>query len=96
MVVGTFSKSFASLGGFAAGKAEVVDYVKHFARSLIFSASPAPASAAATLAALDVVEQEPERRTRLWKNVQRMSTAFTELGWDVSMSRSPIIPISST
>jgi 8-amino-7-oxononanoate synthase len=94
MVVGTFSKSFASLGGFATGKSEVIDFVKHHARALIFSASPAPASAAATLAALDVIENEPERRQRLWDNVGRMSRAFQELGYDVSMSRSPIIPIT--
>ena len=94
VVVGTFSKSFASLGGFAAGKTEVIEYVKHLARSLIFSASPAPASAAATLAALEVVESEPERRTRLWANVSRMNAAFTDLGWDVSMSHSPIVPLA--
>jgi len=94
MIVGTFSKSFASLGGFAAGKAEVIEFVKHAARALIFSASPAPASAAATLAALDVIETEPARRQRLWDNVSRMSRSFQELGYDVSMSRSPIIPIT--
>ncbi len=93
MIVGTFSKSFASLGGFAAGAAEVIDFVKHTARALIFSASPAPASAAATLAALDVIEGEPERRQRLWENVKRMNRSFHELGYDVSASRSPIIPI---
>jgi len=94
LIVGTFSKSFASLGGFATGKPEVIDFVKHTARSLIFSASPAPASAAATLAALDVIESEPERRHRLWENVRYMNQAFHELGYDVSMSRSPIIPIT--
>ncbi len=93
MVVGTFSKSFASLGGFAAGPAAVIDFVKHTARSLIFSASAAPASTAATLAALDVIESEPERRARLWKNVAMMSAEFQRLGYDVSASRSPIIAI---
>lgn len=94
LIVGTFSKSFASLGGFATGPADVIDFVKHTARALIFSASPAPASAAATLAALEVIEREPERRARLWANVDRMSREFQELGYDVSMSRSPIIPIT--
>ncbi len=93
LVVGTFSKSLASLGGFVAGQANVIDYVKHTARALMFSASPAPASAAATLAALDIVENEPERRARLWSNVRRMCKAFLELGYDVGMSKSPIIPI---
>ncbi len=93
MIVGTFSKSFASLGGFAAGEAGVIDFVKHNARALMFSASPAPASTAATLAALDIIESEPDRRERLWQNVRRMNAAFRDLGYDVSASRSPIIPI---
>ena len=93
VVVGTFSKSLASLGGFAAGPADVIDYVKHNARALMFSASPAPASTAATLAALGIIESEPERRERLWHNVRRMNTAFLELGCNVPTARSPIIPI---
>ncbi len=94
VIVGTFSKSFASLGGFAAASARVIDFVQHNARALIFSASAAPASTAATIAALDVVESEPERRARLWDNVRRMSESFAALGYDVSQTRSPIIPIS--
>lgn len=93
LIVGTFSKSFASLGGFVAGDSTVIDYIKHRARSLMFSASITPASAAAALAALDVIETEPERRERLWRNVRRMHAAFLEMGFDVSLSGSPILPI---
>jgi len=93
VIVGTFSKSFASLGGFAVASEEVVDYVKHHGRSLIFSASSTPAAAASALAALEIIEQEPERRERLWGHVRRMQEAFVELGYDVGASRSAIIPI---
>lgn len=93
LIVGTFSKSFASLGGFVAGNAQVIDFIKHRARSLMFSASITPASAAAALAALNVIENEPERRERLWRNVRRMHAAFLEMGFDVSLSGSPILPI---
>ncbi len=93
VIVGTFSKSFASLGGFAAASEEVVDFVKHHGRALIFSASSTPASAAAALAALEIIEAEPERRERLWRNVSRMHKAFLGLGYDVGESRSAIIPI---
>ena len=90
---GTFSKSFASLGGFVAGKAEVIDFVKHHSRSLIFSASITPASAASALAALDVIEGEPDRRERHWHNVAYMHKGFSDLGYNVEETRSPIIPI---
>jgi 8-amino-7-oxononanoate synthase len=93
LIVGTFSKSFASLGGFVAGTEEVIHYIKHHARALIFSASITPASAAAVLAALDIMEREPERRERLWKIVRRMKGAFDELGFDTDASQSPVIPI---
>ncbi|MCG3133525.1 MAG: 8-amino-7-oxononanoate synthase [Planctomycetes bacterium] len=93
VVVGTFSKSFACLGGFVAAKADVVDYVKHTGRPLIFSASMTPASAACALAALDVIESEPVRRERLWNHVERMQKAFVALGYDVAASRSAILPI---
>jgi 7-keto-8-aminopelargonate synthetase-like enzyme len=93
LIVGTFSKSFASLGGFAAGKADVIDYVKHVGRSLMFSASITPASAASALAALRVIEEEPERRERLWANIRRMQHAFLAMGYAVEESSSAIIPI---
>lgn len=93
VIVGTFSKSFACLGGFAAASADVIDFVKHTGRSLMFSASITPASAACALAAVDIIENEPERRQRLWAHVSRMQSAFVELGYDVAESRSAILPI---
>ena len=93
VIVGTFSKSFASLGGFVVASHAVIDFVKHTGRALIFSASITPASAAAALAALDIVETEPERRERLWGHVSRMQAAFVDLGYDVALSKSAILPI---
>ncbi|MEW6411061.1 MAG: pyridoxal phosphate-dependent aminotransferase family protein [Candidatus Zixiibacteriota bacterium] len=93
MTMGTFSKSFASLGGFIAGDAKVIDYVQHTARSLIFSASIPPSNAAAVLAALDIIEAEPERRENLWKNARRMKKEFQSLGFNTGHSATPIVPI---
>ncbi len=93
LVMGTFSKSFASLGGFIAGESRVVDYVKHHARALIFSASPTPAAVAAVLAALEILRNEPERRERLWANVRKMKQAFDEMGFNTGNTQTPIIPI---
>jgi 8-amino-7-oxononanoate synthase len=91
--MGTFSKSFASVGGFVAGDEDIIDYIKHFARSLIFSASPPPASVAAVLASLDIIESEPERLEKLWKNTKKMHDGFKSLGFDTGHSETPIIPI---
>lgn len=93
IVMGTFSKSFASLGGFIAADAYVIDYIKHHARALIFSASMPPAATASVLAALDIIEQEPERIECLWKNVRKMKTGFDTMGFDTGKSVTPIIPI---
>jgi 7-keto-8-aminopelargonate synthetase-like enzyme len=93
IIMGTYSKSLASIGGFIAGDEQVIHYIKHFARSLIFSASPPPASVAAVSAALDIIDREPERIERLWKNTRRMLKTFKELGFEVGPSRTPIIPI---
>jgi len=93
ITMSTFSKSFASLGGYISGKADVLDYIKHHSRALIFSASMTPASVASVLAALKIIQDEPERRERLWKNVRKMKTAFDEMGFDTCGSESPIIPI---
>lgn len=93
LIVGTFSKSFASIGGFVAGDTEVISYLRHNARSLIFSAS-IPASACATvLAAIDVMRAEPERRERLWQNARRMQRELSALGFDTFGSESPIVPV---
>ncbi|HEX9028639.1 MAG TPA: aminotransferase class I/II-fold pyridoxal phosphate-dependent enzyme, partial [Anaerolineales bacterium] len=93
LIMSTFSKSFASLGGFIAGDDDVIHYIKHHARSLIFSASIPPANAAAALAALQVMREEPERIERLTQIGARMRACYRELGFDIGTSESPIIPI---
>jgi 8-amino-7-oxononanoate synthase len=93
LITGTFSKSFASLGGFVAGDDDVIHYLKHFSRELIFSASIPPANAAAALRALDIIESEPERRERLWQITHRMRSEFKRLGFHVGPTETPIIPI---
>lgn len=93
LIMGTYSKSLASIGGFIAGSTDVIHYIKHTARSLIFSASPPPASVASVSAALDIIENEPERRKALWRNTNKMFKGFTELGFEVGPSQTPIIPI---
>ncbi len=93
LVIGTFSKSFASIGGFVVGDHYVIDYIKHHARSLIFSASMPPAATAAVIAAVDVLEKEPERLDMLWRNVHKMKRAFDDLGFNTGGTQSPIIPI---
>ena len=93
LVMGTFSKSFASLGGVIVGDAQVIDYIKHTARALIFSASMSPANAAAVVAALEVIQEEPERVVRLQAIGDRMRTSYRELGFNTGNSQTPIIPI---
>ncbi|MDJ0520749.1 MAG: aminotransferase class I/II-fold pyridoxal phosphate-dependent enzyme [Planctomycetota bacterium] len=93
LVIGTFSKSFACLGGFVAGPREVIDYIRHTSRSVIFSASMTPGSVATVLACLDIIEAEPERRTQLWDKVAYMKRGFEELGFDVIDGGSPILSI---
>jgi len=91
--MGTFSKSFASMGGFIATEFEIIDYIKHHSRPLIFSASMAPATVAAVLAALDIIEQEPERREQLWRNAAHLRNGLQELGFHTGRSETPIIPV---
>jgi 8-amino-7-oxononanoate synthase len=93
LIMGTFSKSFASLGGFIAGDADVINYVQHHARSLIFSASMSPASTAAALAALQVMREEPERIERVNQIAAYMRTEYRKMGFDVGNTVTPIIPI---
>jgi len=93
ITMATFSKSFASLGGFIAAESEVISYIKHKARALIFSASIPPSNAAAVLAALDIIESEPERRENLWKNARRMQREFHNLGFNIGRTQTPIVPI---
>src|SRR5437773_6145086 len=94
LVMGTFSKSFASLGGFIAGPRVVMDYLRHHARALIFSASVTPASAAAALASLDIIEREPQLRTRLKQISDKMRNGFQAMGLEVGVGNgTPIVPI---
>jgi 8-amino-7-oxononanoate synthase len=93
LIMSTFSKSFASLGGFVAGGDEIIHYIKHFARSLIFSASIPPANAAAALAALEIMKAEPERIERVNQIGARMRKGYTDLGFNIGPSVSPIVPI---
>ncbi len=93
LIMGTFSKSFASLGGFVTGRAKVISFIKHHARALIFSASITPASVATALATLDVIESEPERRDRLWAITGKMRSGFQAMGYDTGPTESPVIPV---
>jgi 8-amino-7-oxononanoate synthase len=93
IVMGTFSKSFATMGGFIATDFQTIDYIKHHSRPLIFSASMAPATVATVLAALDVIEQEPERREQLWRNTERWRNGLQELGFNTGHSETPVVPV---
>jgi 8-amino-7-oxononanoate synthase len=93
LLMGTFSKSLASIGGFIAGEREVIDHIRHAARSLIFSAALAPASVAAASAAVDILEDEPERRDQLWRNTRFLKDGLSSLGFSTGDSRTPVIPI---
>ncbi len=93
LIMGTFSKSFASLGGFIAADKEVINFIKHNSRTLIFSASMTPASVATVLAALDIMESEPERIKHLWDLTYYAIKRFKEMGFDTGKTESPIIPL---
>lgn len=93
LIMGTFSKSLASLGGFIAGDKDVIKYIKHNSRSLIFSASMTPAAVGAVNAALDIMESEPERIQHLWDITRYAKKAFDERGFDTGKSETPIIPL---
>jgi 8-amino-7-oxononanoate synthase len=93
LIMGTFSKSFASLGGFIAGDEDAIHFIQHNARSLIFSASMPASNVAAVLASLEIIETEPERVDRLWAVAERMRTGLIRLGFNMGPSVTPIIPI---
>lgn len=93
LIMGTFSKSLASLGGFIAGDEAVINYIKHNSRSLLFSASMTPASVATVLCAMDIMESEPERIQHLWNITRYAVERFKSLGFDTGKSESPIIPL---
>lgn len=93
LTMGTFSKSLASLGGYIASDAATIDFLRHNARALMFSASMSPANAAAALAAIEIMISEPERIARLWQNTRRMKEGLLSLGFDLGASETPIIPL---
>jgi len=93
LVMGTFSKSLATVGGFIVGTAEVIDFIKHNARAQIFTAAIPPSAVAAVEAALDIIESEPERRDQLWENTEYMRVELEGLGFETCGSQSPIISL---
>jgi len=93
LVMGTFSKSLAAVGGYVVGDSKVIDYIKHNARSLMFSAAPPPASVASVIKAIEIIEREPERRQRLWDHTDYMKHEFSTMGYDTGDSASPVIPL---
>ncbi|MCX6209929.1 MAG: aminotransferase class I/II-fold pyridoxal phosphate-dependent enzyme [Bacteroidetes bacterium] len=93
IIMGTFSKSLASVGGYIASTKDAINYLKHTSRPMIFSASIPPSGVAAAMAALEIIRSEPERQERLWQNTHYVSKSLTELGFDINTSETPIIPI---
>jgi 8-amino-7-oxononanoate synthase len=93
IIMGTFSKSLASLGGFIAADADTIEYLKHHSRSLIFSASMTPGNAAAVLESLKIMKREPERIASLWRNTRLMREGLLGLGFDLGASQTPILPV---
>jgi len=91
--MGTFSKSLATVGGFIAGDAKLIDFLRHTSRALMFSASLPPASVAAVMKSLNIIEEEPWRREALWKNTKIMAEGLIDLGYDIGSSNTPVIPI---
>jgi 8-amino-7-oxononanoate synthase len=93
LIMGTFSKSLASLGGFIASDSTTIHFLKHNSRALIFSASPSPANVAAVMAALDVLQSEPERLHQLWANTRRMTNGLVSMGYSLGNTTTPILPV---
>jgi 8-amino-7-oxononanoate synthase len=93
LIMGTFSKSFASIGGYLAGDADIIHYIRHKARSFIFTAAIPPAAAATVLACLEVLHEEPEIITKLWANARKMKRELSGMGFNTLNSKTPIIPV---
>ena len=93
LIVGTFSKSLASIGGFAAGTDTVIHYLRHHARPMIFTAALPPSNTAGVLAALHVLQREPERRAQLWENTRRLQDGLRGLGFEIGPTETPIVPV---
>ena len=93
IIGGTFSKSLASIGGFVAASENIIHYIRHHSRPLIFTASLPPANTAGVLAALEVLQAEPERREQLWANTRRLHEGFRSLGFEIGPTETPIVPV---
>lgn len=93
LIMGTYSKSLAAIGGFVTGSKEVINFIKHIGRSMIFSASLPPALVASVSTALDIIEEQPQLRNRLWRNTHKMLKGYKMLSYDTGTSETPIIPI---
>ncbi len=93
LIMGTFSKSLASVGGFVAADESIINYLKHVSRAMIFSASLPPANIATVMAAVDIIESEPERTEKLWTNTRRMCDGLKSLGYDLGKACTPILPV---
>jgi len=93
LIMGTYSKSLAAIGGFVAGSADVIDFIKHVGRSMLFSASLPPSLVASVSAALDIIDEQPQLRENLWRNTHKMLKGYKDLGFDTGTSETPIIPI---
>lgn len=93
LIVGTFSKSLASIGGFVAADEYVIHYLKHHCRPLIFTAALPASNTAGVLAALDILRTEPERRAALWENTRRLQEGLRGLGYDIGPTQTPIVPV---
>jgi 8-amino-7-oxononanoate synthase len=93
LIMGTHSKSLAAIGGFVAGGADVISWIRHVARSMMFSASLPPSLVASVSTALDIIEEQPELRDRLWRNTHKMLKGYQKLGFDTGKSQTPIIPV---
>jgi len=93
LIMGTYSKSLAAIGGFVAGSKEVINFIKHIGRSMIFSASLPPSLVATVSTAIDIIEEVPQLRTQLWKNTHKMLKGYKALGFDTGTSETPIVPI---
>jgi 8-amino-7-oxononanoate synthase len=93
LIMGTYSKSLAAIGGFMAGSSDVINWIKHLGRSMIFSASLPPSLVASVSTALDIIEEQPELRARLWRNTHKMLRGYKTLGYDTGKSETPIIPV---
>jgi 8-amino-7-oxononanoate synthase len=93
IIAGTFSKSLASIGGFVAATESVIHNLRHHSRPLMFTASLPPANTAGVLAALEVLQREPDRRERLWANTRRLQEGFRQLGYEIGPTETPIVPV---